>query len=130
MKDPSCERSILIIEDEKNIRTIIKLYLEREGFMVIEAKDVKEGKNQFVQHPPCLILLDIRLPDESGFHYCNWLRNEQNSDVPLIMVSAVSSEAETIKALKQGADDFLHKPFNPLELVARVESVLRRSIKK
>ena len=120
-------KNILIVEDENNIRKIIRLYLERNGFEVLEAEDGESARSQFLKYDPCFVILDVMLPKENGMSLCNWIRNELKSNAPIIIVSARGDEADRIKGLEKGADDYLSKPFSPMELVTRVETVLRRT---
>lgn len=120
-------KNILIVEDEQNIRKVMKLYLQRAGFEVIEAKDGQDARSLFLKYDPCFVILDIMLPGEDGTSICNWIRNELNNNAPIIIVSAKSGESDRIRGLQKGADDYVAKPFSPGELVARVETVLRRT---
>lgn len=120
-------KSILIVEDDGNIRALIKRYLEVAGFDVWEAGDGREAKRVFEQKDPCFVLLDLMLPEESGESICRWIRQDLCSNVPLIMVTAKVNETDRIQGLQMGADDYVTKPFSPKELVARVETVLRRT---
>lgn len=120
-------KTILIVEDDSKIRQLIKIYLEREGFEVLEAGNGIEGQQMFETHDPCFVIMDLMLPEQSGEHLCQWIRSELKSDVPLIMLTAKVDEQERIKGLHLGADDYVIKPFSPQELVARVETVLRRT---
>jgi DNA-binding response OmpR family regulator len=117
-------QKILIVEDEKELGDILGAYLEVEGFTPILSQDGEHGLNMFYQEKPVLILLDIMLPKISGIEVCKKIR--ENSDVPIIMVSAKSGEMDKVIALGIGADDYITKPFSPLELVARVKANLRR----
>jgi DNA-binding response OmpR family regulator len=116
--------SILIVEDENKISDIVRAYLEKEGFNVTVAdrgeKAISALKNGFN-----LIILDLMLPDMDGEDICRTIR--QDSDVPIIMMTAKIEEDERIKGLGMGADDYVVKPFSPRELVARVKALLRRS---
>ncbi|MGE5894932.1 MAG: response regulator transcription factor [bacterium] len=118
---------ILIIEDETKISSIVKSYLEREGFGVTVASTGREGlvalKNQ-----PDLLILDLMLPDMDGADICETVRKD--SDMPIIMLTAKSGEEERIQGLGIGADDYVVKPFSPRELVARVQALLRRTTKR
>ncbi|RXT07934.1 response regulator [Ammoniphilus sp. CFH 90114] len=120
-------KSILIVEDDYKIRKLIKLYLEKEGYEVFEAVDGEEALQTFNELDPCFIILDLMLPKVSGEEVCQNLRSEYKAEVPIIMLTAKVDEEEKIKGLKMGADDYVTKPFSPAELVARVESVLRRT---
>jgi DNA-binding response OmpR family regulator len=115
---------ILIIEDEKKISDIVKSYLEREGFLVSVAPTGESALSQIKERFD-LIILDLMLPDIDGETICTSLR--EISDVPIIMLTAKSSEDERVKGLGIGADDYVVKPFSPKELVARVKAHLRRT---
>jgi DNA-binding response OmpR family regulator len=117
-------QKILIIEDEKELAKILGAYLEVEGFIPIVRHDGAEGLSAFYKEQPSLILLDIMLPIKDGISICKEIR--ETSDVPIIMISAKSGEMDKVIALGIGADDYVTKPFSPLELVARVKANLRR----
>ena len=120
----SDSKTVLIIEDEKAIADIIAAYLEKEGFVVSWAKDGAEGLSKFRSQSPDLIVLDLMLPFISGEKVIASIR--QASDLPVIMLTAKSSENDIVTGLDLGADDYLPKPFSPKELVARVKALLRR----
>jgi len=120
MKTPT----ILIIEDEEKIVKIIQAYLEREGYRVLTALDGKEGMKKAINEEPDLIILDLMLPEISGWDICRNLRRD--SSVPIIMLTAHGEDTDKIVGLELGADDYVTKPFNPKELVSRVRAVLRR----
>lgn len=120
-------KTILIVEDEQPILDLMKHYLENAGFEVWGVTNGEEARQMFEERDPCFIILDLMLPGESGESICRWIRVEKKSDVPLIMVTAKVSERERIHGLSIGADDYMTKPFSPKELVARVETVLRRT---
>lgn len=115
---------ILIIEDEKELADILGAYLQVEGFDPIVRHDGQEGLKAFYDNQPSLILLDIMLPKVDGIQVCKEIR--EKSDAPIIMISAKSGEMDKVIALGIGADDYVTKPFSPLELVARVKAQLRR----
>ncbi len=117
-------QKVLIIEDEKELATILGAYLEVEGFIPVVRHDGIEGLAAFEKEQPGLILLDIMLPKKDGISVCKEIREQ--SDVPIIMISAKSGEMDKVIALGIGADDYVTKPFSPLELVARVKANLRR----
>ena len=116
---------ILIIDDEVNIIELTKLYLEREGFQVESATRGQDGLTMQATINPDLIILDIMLPDIDGFEVCRQIRAK--SKVPILMLSARREDVDKIIGLELGADDYLAKPFNPHELVARVKAILRRA---
>jgi len=117
---------ILIVEDEKELADILGAYLEVEGFVPVVALDGEAGLAAFneAEDTMSLILLDIMLPKKNGFDLCKEIR--EKSDVPIIIISAKSGEMDKVIALGIGADDYVTKPFSPLELVARVKANLRR----
>jgi len=117
--------TILVVDDEISIQELVKLYLEKEGFSVEPAGSGKEALQLLDVVKPSLVVLDIMLPDMSGFDVCRELR--QRSDVPVLMLTARKDDIDKILGLEMGADDYLTKPFNPRELVARIRAVLRRS---
>ncbi|MBZ9606317.1 response regulator transcription factor [Clostridium estertheticum] len=118
------QKTILIIEDERELAEILRDYLEIEGFKVFISFDGEEGLKLFKSKKPELVLLDIMLPKINGMEVCKQIRN--NSNIPIIMVSAKSGEMDKVISLGIGADDYVTKPFSPLELVARVKAHLRR----
>ncbi len=117
-------QKILIVEDEKELADILGAYLSVEGFTPIVTHDGEEGLMAFYKELPSLILLDIMLPKTDGITVCKKIREKY--DVPIIMISAKSGEMDKVIALGIGADDYVTKPFSPLELVARVKANLRR----
>lgn len=117
-------QKILIVEDEKELADILGAYLEVEGYAPVVRHDGQEGLKAFYAEQPGLILLDIMLPKKDGISVCKEIR--ESSDVPIIMISARSGEMDKVIALGIGADDYVTKPFSPLELVARVKANLRR----
>lgn len=119
---------VLVVDDERKIRDIVRLYLERDGFGVYEAKDGEEALKVFQELRPDLLILDLMLPKLSGEDVTAFIR--QTSDVPIIMLTAKTSEESRIAGLRGGADDYVTKPFSPKELVARVNAVLRRNWRK
>lgn len=115
---------ILVIDDEEAIGNVIKDYLEAQGYEVFWAKDGDSALNTFRRVHPDLIILDLMLPGKSGFDVCKELR--QDSDVPVIMLTAKADEIDRVLGLELGADDYVTKPFSLRELAARVRAVLRR----
>ena len=116
---------ILIIEDEESIRKFIKISLKREKFQVFEAESAEEGLQKILLENPDVIILDIMLPGMNGFELCERLKR-QNENIGIIILTARGQDADKIKGLEFGADDYMVKPFNPLELIARINSLLRR----
>lgn len=115
---------ILVADDEKEIRELLRLYLENEKYEVIEAADGQQAYEVLKTNEIDLCLLDIMMPKMDGYHLLQAIRKESN--VPVIILSAKNADSEKILGLNLGADDYLAKPFNPLEAVARVKSNLRR----
>lgn len=118
------ETNILVVDDEKEIADLLELYLISDGFKVRKAYDAQEGLRIMKEEAVDLVLLDIMMPKIDGFEMCRRIRETNN--VPIIMVSAKTQELDKIVGLTTGADDYVTKPFNPLELMARVKSQLRR----
>ena len=118
-------KRILVVDDEKKIVEIVKAYLEREGFKVSVAYDGKAALDLTRRQPPDLVVLDLMLPEISGWDVCRALRKE--SDLPVIMLTARDETIEKIVGLELGADDYVTKPFDPKELVSRIKAVLRRT---
>lgn len=117
--------TILIVDDEQHIIDLAKLYLEQEGYKTSSATDGKNALQMILRDSPSLVVLDLMLPELDGWEVCRRVRAE--SDVPIIMLTARSDDIDRIVGLELGADDYLTKPFNPRELVARVRAILRRS---
>lgn len=116
---------ILIVDDEPNIRELARLYLSREGFQVQTVSNGALALAQVRQQPPSLMVLDLMLPEMDGWEVCRRVR--ANSNLPIIMLTARDDDIDKILGLEMGADDYLTKPFNPRELVARVRAILRRT---
>ena len=116
--------TILVVDDDRSIRDVARAALEAEGFRVDEASTGLEALEKFRALRPDLIVLDVMLPEVDGFEICRRLRAE--SDVPIVMLTARAEDVDKIVGLELGADDYVTKPFNPRELVARVKAVLRR----
>src|SRR3954469_13875967 len=119
-------QSVLVIEDESSIASFVSLYLKNAGYSVRTAATGNDGLAQAASERPDLIVLDLMLPDVDGIEVCRRVRKD--SDVPILMLTARDEDVDKIIGLEVGADDYLTKPFNPRELVARVKSVLRRSV--
>lgn len=117
---------ILIVEDESSIRKFITINLKRNGFEVVEAESGEEAFKMIGLHNPAVIVLDVMLPGVDGFEVCRRTR-EHKPDVSIIMLTARGQDMDKIMGLELGADDYMVKPFNPLELVARIRAILRRN---
>lgn len=115
---------IVVVDDEEPIRQLATLYLEKEGFQVTCASDGPEALELVRRQSPALVVLDLMLPTIDGFEVCRRLRHA--SDVPILMLTARDEDVDKIVGLELGADDYLTKPFNPREMVARVKAILRR----
>ncbi|MBS3787213.1 response regulator transcription factor [Candidatus Bipolaricaulota bacterium] len=118
-------QKILVIEDEGRIVRLIRDYLEREGYKIIDARDGEEGLVAFRRREPALIILDLMIPKKDGLEVAKDIRQE--SEVPIIMLTAKTEEADRVTGLEIGADDYVTKPFSLRELSARIKAVLRRS---
>jgi DNA-binding response OmpR family regulator len=119
-------RTILVIDDDENLRDTIVLMLENDGFRPLQAADGKTGLDRAMLHKPDLILVDLRLPKMSGIEVCKQLRASR-VQTPIIVLSAVGEEMDKVLLLEIGADDYVVKPFGVRELLARIHAVLRRS---
>lgn len=121
------KRSILVVDDDRKLVELIKLYLEKDGYRVLAAYDGQEALVLARSKRPDLIILDLMLPQVDGLDVCHILRHEQELKVPIIMLTAKTTEQDKITGLDLGADDYVTKPFSPGELLARVRAVLRRN---
>ncbi len=118
-------RKVLIVEDDHNIADLLRLYLEKDGYEIAIAPDGLKALDQFRKFQPDLVLLDVMLPAMDGWAVCRSIRGE--SKTPIIMLTAKSETEDKVYGLKQGADDYITKPFEMKEVLARIEAVLRRS---
>lgn len=116
---------ILLVEDEASIRGFLKINLQRNNFDVIEAETGEEGINKAIIEKPDVVILDVMLPGIDGFEVCRKLR-EQNKSIGIIMLTAKGQDLDKIMGLEYGADDYIVKPFNPMEVVLRIKALLRR----
>jgi two-component system alkaline phosphatase synthesis response regulator PhoP len=119
------DTSVLVVEDESSIASFVALYLKNAGYVVRTVATGSDALTQVAAESPSLIILDLMLPDIDGIEVCRRIR--KSSDVPILMLTARDEDVDKIIGLEVGADDYLTKPFNPRELVARVKSILRRS---
>jgi DNA-binding response OmpR family regulator len=117
--------TILLVEDEEEIAVLVRAYLERDGFRVVWAARGVDGLLALEQHEVRLAILDLQLPDADGLDLCRAIR--QQSQLPIVILTARDDEVDRITGLELGADDYVPKPFSPRELVARVRAVLRRA---
>lgn len=120
-------KSVLVVDDEETIREVVRRYLEREGFHVIEAEDGYTALDAIAEVPPDLIVLDLMLPGIDGLTITRQLRMRKGKPIPIIMLTAKGETSDRIRGLDYGADDYVSKPFSPRELISRVHAVLRRS---
>lgn len=118
------EKYILIADDNEGILEILSTYVTKEGFCPIVAHDGEEALTKYVEYRPLLILLDVMMPKKDGFTVCREIR--QQSNVPIIMITAKGEDGDRILGLDIGADDYIVKPFSPAEVMARIRAVLRR----
>lgn len=118
-------KTILVVDDDRSIVELVKLYLGNDGFTTETAYNGREALRKFAQLHPALVILDLMLPEMDGWEVCRQIRKE--SQVPIIMMTARGEDVDTIVGLELGADDYIAKPFNPRELVARIKAVLRRT---
>src|SRR5690554_2998627 len=116
---------ILVVDDEKNIAKGLKFALEKENYTVAVAYNGEEALQLFQEETPDLIVLDLMLPEIDGFEVCRRIR--RHNDTPIIMLTAKGEDIDKVLGLELGADDYMTKPFNPRELVARIKAILRRS---
>jgi DNA-binding response OmpR family regulator len=118
-------QTVLVVEDEASIASFVSAYLKNAGYGVRTAATGNEALRQVAAEKPALVVLDLMLPDIDGIEVCKRIR--QDSDLPILMLTARDEDVDKIIGLEVGADDYLTKPFNPRELVARVKSILRRA---
>ena len=116
---------ILVIDDDREIRDLLARFLEKQRIRVTAVRDGKEARRAWLNGHYQLVVLDLMLPGESGLELARWLRTQ--SDIPIVMLTAMGEETDRIIGLELGADDYVPKPFNPRELLARIRAVLRRS---
>lgn len=125
--DPQLPSKILIVDDEEDVRAHVGEFLANEGYSIVEAGDGEEALTMAFTEKPDLILLDLRLPKVDGFQVCHTLKgNPITTVIPIIMITALNKTPQKVKGIEFGADDYIEKPFDLEELVARVKMVLRR----
>jgi DNA-binding response OmpR family regulator len=117
--------SVLVVDDDEDIRALLRTLLERTGAVVYEAPDGREGLREFHAHRPDLVILDVSMPELDGWQMLDRIRDM--SDVPVLMLTARADELERVRGLHAGADDYVIKPFGKQELIARVKALLRRA---
>jgi two-component system OmpR family response regulator len=116
---------ILVVDDDREIRDLLGKFLEKQSFRVTAARDAREARKLWPLGRYHLVVLDLMMPGESGLDFARWLRGQ--SEVPIVMLTAMGEETDRIVGLELGADDYVAKPFNPRELLARIRAVLRRA---
>src|ERR1700739_4604908 len=124
---PSMEQTphILVVDDDREIRDLLARFLEKQRIRVTAVRDGKEARRAWINGHYQLVVLDLMLPGESGLDLARWLRSQ--GEIPIVMLTAMGEETDRIIGLELGADDYVSKPFNPRELLARIRAVLRRS---
>ncbi|MBB5693352.1 response regulator [Muricoccus pecuniae] len=116
---------ILVVDDDREIRELLARFLEKQGFRVTTAREAREARKVWPLGRYHIVVLDLMMPGESGLDFARWLRGQ--SDVPIVMLTAMGEETDRIVGLELGADDYVAKPFNPRELLARIRAVMRRA---
>jgi DNA-binding response OmpR family regulator len=119
------KRRVLLVDDDENIVKLVSMYLEKDGYRVDSAHDGRDALTLFRRAKPDIVILDLMLPEIDGFSVCRTIREQ--SEVPIIMLTARTTENDKLVGLDQGADDYVTKPFSPRELLARIRAVLRRA---
>lgn len=128
-EDPSNRASVLIVEDEDDLRDLLEFNLGREGFLVTAVPSAEAGRKVLQQQAHDLVLLDLMLPGMDGLEFCRLLKSkEETANLPIVMLTAKGEEADIVTGLELGADDYITKPFSPRVLLARVKAVLRRGV--
>jgi two-component system OmpR family response regulator len=121
----SAQPHIMVVDDDREIRDLLGKFLEKQSFRVTVARDAREARKLWPLGRYHLVVLDLMMPGESGLDFARWLRGQ--SEVPIVMLTAMGEETDRIVGLELGADDYVAKPFNPRELLARIRAVLRRA---
>jgi two-component system, OmpR family, response regulator len=116
---------LLVIDDDHEIRHLLTRFMEKNGFRITSVRDAREARRAWTRGAFQLVVLDLMLPGESGLDLARWLRDQE--DVPIVMLSAMGEDTDRIIGLELGADDYIAKPFNPRELMARIRAVMRRA---
>ncbi|THC46154.1 response regulator transcription factor [Massilia sp. Mn16-1_5] len=126
---PTTASTVLVVEDDEHISQVLRFMLERQGYQVVHMADGRAASQHIVAaEPPALVLLDVMLPYVDGFEIVQLIRSQESwRDVPVLMLTAKNTERDTVRALDAGANDFVIKPFQPQELLARVRRFLRPS---
>src|SRR3990167_11515472 len=124
----SMQNMILIVEDEKAIRDLLSYHLRKQGFELEEASHAEEALKKISLQKPSLIILDLMLPKLSGLEFCKMIRGKSTlQDIPILMLTAKSSKEDIVQGLEMGADDYVTKPFDIREVMARIHAILRRN---
>ena len=127
MKKPLNAKRILIADDNRDCRDILRMVLQNRGYQVTLAKDGTEAIREIEGHPPDLILLDVMMPGKNGFDVCAWVKKDPKiSHTFIIMISAAGDPASRERGLKAGADDYLIKPLDPLDVILRIQRFLKK----
>ena len=116
---------ILVVDDDREIRELLSRFLEKQGMRVAAARDAREARRLWPLGRYHIVVLDLMMPGEAGLDFARWLRSQSN--VPILMLTAMAEETDRIVGLELGADDYVQKPFNPRELLARIRAILRRT---
>ncbi|MCB8874702.1 response regulator [Acidisoma silvae] len=116
---------LLVIDDDHEIRDLLTRFMEKNGFRITAVRDAREARRAWTRGAFQLVILDLMLPGESGLDLARWLRDQE--DVPIVMLSAMGEDTDRIIGLELGADDYIAKPFNPRELLARIRAIMRRA---
>ena len=125
---PASRHRILLVEDERDIRDLVRYNLEQEGFVVDEAADADTALERIARRAPDLMVLDVMLPGMSGLELCRRMRAQPpTAAMPILMLTAKGAEVDRVLGLEMGADDYVVKPFSPREVVARIRALLRRA---
>lgn len=124
ISDPRSSQTVLVVDDERIVRDVLALYLERDGFRTLQAADSATARECIAREAPSIVILDVVMPGVDGLDLCRWIRSI--SQVPIILLSARGDEADRILGLELGADDYVVKPFSPREIACRVRTILRR----
>lgn len=130
-QDTQEQQKVLVVDDDARLRTLLQRYLEEQGYMVKAVADAEQMDRALGRELYSLMVLDLMLPGEDGLSICKRLRDSENyADLPIIMLTAKGDDNDRINGLEAGADDYLPKPFNPRELVARIKAVMRRQVRE
>jgi two-component system response regulator ResD len=118
---------VLVVDDEWNMRNLMKMYLQRQGWLISEASNGKEAIEMMKKESFHLMILDVMMPEMDGWEVCKYVRNEENNNIPILLLTARNETRDKVQGLNLGADDYLTKPFDMEELIARIHALLRRN---